>query len=610
MEQLGDQTGQSRLTLIIWPQVFLTRGDLDRALQLYQESLQLLEQLGDKQGKAASLSNMAQVFLTRGDLDRALQLYQESLQLLEQLGDKQGKAASLHQMAQVFLTRGDLDRALQLYQESLQLLEQLGDKQGKAASLSNMAQVYLTRGDLDRALQLYQESLQLKEQLGDKQGKAASLHQMAQVFLTRGDLDRALQLYQESLQLKEQLGDKKGKAASLSNMAQVFLTRGDLDRALQLYQESLQLKEQLGDKQGKAASLGQLSNLYMTKGDFDNAEKALLESLELKRQIGHLDGMAFSYAKLGQVAQAHGDKETALTRYREGVAIFERMGMPEANQVKQMIADLESGASTPKANDPLAQAIGHARSAAERGDISGAIQFQEQAVEILRETNNQQTLFAQLVNLAQFYAMAERFDDSLSLLDELLKMGDAMRHPELNTVQQMRSAIQKLACMNPEERAAALTPSPSPEEHGRGEQDDFETQLQAQLAQLPLEQRTEAEVQIRKVWEEFQRMTPEQQAALMDQGRRAQIENTANQARDAALAYFRKQVPKKDALDFLNNIARQVSENEEPGSSLLEVAALCASLAALIQGEPVPSVPVRYAAHLSAVHQEASKPHD
>ena len=78
---------------------------------------------------------MAGVYVTRGELDRALALYQESLQIKEQIGDLKGKAASLHQMAQVYLTRGDLDRALALYQESLQLKEQIGDLQGKAASL-------------------------------------------------------------------------------------------------------------------------------------------------------------------------------------------------------------------------------------------------------------------------------------------------------------------------------------------------------------------------------------------------------------------------------------------------------------------------------------------
>ncbi len=38
---------------------------------------------------------LAGIYITHGDLERALRLYQESLQLKEQLGDKKGKAASL-----------------------------------------------------------------------------------------------------------------------------------------------------------------------------------------------------------------------------------------------------------------------------------------------------------------------------------------------------------------------------------------------------------------------------------------------------------------------------------------------------------------------------------
>ena len=69
---------------------------------------------------------LANLCVTRGDLDRALALLKESLQGSEQIGDIEGKAASLHQMAQVYLTRGELDRTLALYQESLQLKEQIG----------------------------------------------------------------------------------------------------------------------------------------------------------------------------------------------------------------------------------------------------------------------------------------------------------------------------------------------------------------------------------------------------------------------------------------------------------------------------------------------------
>jgi tetratricopeptide (TPR) repeat protein len=95
-----------------------------------------------------------------------MQLYQQSLTILEALGDVRGKAATLHQMAGVLVTRGDLDAAMQLYQQSLTILEALGDVQGKAATLINMAQLLFARSERVAALQLAQESLQLFERLG------------------------------------------------------------------------------------------------------------------------------------------------------------------------------------------------------------------------------------------------------------------------------------------------------------------------------------------------------------------------------------------------------------------------------------------------------------
>jgi tetratricopeptide (TPR) repeat protein len=109
---------------------------------------------------------LAGVFVTRGDLDGAMRLYQQSLQIKEQLGDLQGKSATLHAMANVMVTRGDLDGAMRLYQQSLQIKEQLGDLQGKSATLAMLAQLLFASGDKRNALAALLESLQTLLQIG------------------------------------------------------------------------------------------------------------------------------------------------------------------------------------------------------------------------------------------------------------------------------------------------------------------------------------------------------------------------------------------------------------------------------------------------------------
>jgi tetratricopeptide (TPR) repeat protein len=148
---------------------------------------------------------MAYILRVRGDLDGAMRLYQQSLELDERLGDLKGKAATLHAMASVLVTRGDLDGAMRLYQQSLELDERLGDLQGKAATLHAMANVLVTRGDLDGAMRLYQQSLELDERLGNLQGKAITLGTMGQALWAQGKHGEAIASLWSGLKLLRQL---------------------------------------------------------------------------------------------------------------------------------------------------------------------------------------------------------------------------------------------------------------------------------------------------------------------------------------------------------------------------------------------------------------------
>jgi tetratricopeptide (TPR) repeat protein len=109
---------------------------------------------------------MANVLVTRGDLDGAMRLYQQSLKIKERLGDLRGKGDTLREMAYIYVLRGDLDGAMRLYQEALEIAERLGDLQGKAATLAMMAQVHILRGEQEPALRALLVSLQTLSQIG------------------------------------------------------------------------------------------------------------------------------------------------------------------------------------------------------------------------------------------------------------------------------------------------------------------------------------------------------------------------------------------------------------------------------------------------------------
>jgi tetratricopeptide (TPR) repeat protein len=186
--------------------VFERLGEPERA----QRSIELADATASETADQELLSRVyhqqATLLVTRGDLDGAMRLYEQSLAIKERLGDVRGKSATLHQMAGVLVTRGDLDGAMRLYEQSLAIQERLGDVRGKSATLHQMAGVLETRGDLDGAMRRYEQSLALWESLGDVRGKSATLVMMAQIQFARGDHETALRNARESLRLLQAMG--------------------------------------------------------------------------------------------------------------------------------------------------------------------------------------------------------------------------------------------------------------------------------------------------------------------------------------------------------------------------------------------------------------------
>src|SRR5579871_6424352 len=73
-----------------------TGRDYATARALYEESLAIRRELGDKNGIADSLSNLGEMAKEQGDYAAARALYEESLAIRRELGDKYGIRSEEH----------------------------------------------------------------------------------------------------------------------------------------------------------------------------------------------------------------------------------------------------------------------------------------------------------------------------------------------------------------------------------------------------------------------------------------------------------------------------------------------------------------------------------
>jgi tetratricopeptide (TPR) repeat protein len=289
----------------------------------------LLEKVRDKEEKAKILGELGVIFYHSGELDKALEYYEEALKLEGELERKEGITKAYGNIGNVYIIRGELDKALEYYGKALKLNEELGRKKGLAADLGDIGIVYQIKGELDKALEYYEKALKLDEELGRKEGLAADLGNIGNVYQIRGELDKALEYYEEALKLDGELERKEGITKAYGNIGNVYLIKGELDKALEYYEKALKLNEELGSKKGLAAALGDIGIVYKNRGELDNALEYYGKALKKFKDIGSRIETARTLMNIGDVFVLKGEKERALDCYSEakdlakGSSVFE-----------------------------------------------------------------------------------------------------------------------------------------------------------------------------------------------------------------------------------------------------------------------------------------------
>jgi len=220
-------------------QFWFVRGHLSQGRQWLQQASDLSRRAGDMAGMSSDyrgwyangLEATGKLAWIQGDRAAAQALYEESLALRRELGDKVGIASSLNNLGNVAHNRGDNAAARTLYEESLALSQELGHKQGIAISLNNLGNVALNLGDYATARAFHKESLALCRELDNKQGIAECLAGLAGVAHADGQSRRAAWLLGAVTASLERIGahlDREDRTEFDRNMA---AARAQLDEA-------------------------------------------------------------------------------------------------------------------------------------------------------------------------------------------------------------------------------------------------------------------------------------------------------------------------------------------------------------------------------------------
>ena len=472
-------------------------GEVGKALEEYTKSLAIFRSLNQSTPTGlyrfaitTGCSRLAMTKCAQADLEGGIALYQEAVDILQQLvREKEAQeswsntlAADRDSLADGLQAQGKLDKALILYQQSLEERKKratdLGNdqEQGKDAQKDKNAgqgiddgakiefsQSYVSIGDalralgqLSQALKYQQDGLAFREQLAEADPSDVSRqHDLSQSY------DRVGEALQDSGQLKEAheaflkseyIFDKlyeqdpsnvdwtRNFTVTLMRLADVTTVIGETGRTAEIYRLILKLRQELANiDKSNADAKDDLSEACLRVGDSllvqghlkaseENYEKAFaLRSETAKKDSTNLDRqelLAESHEKMGDILFARGNLDNASKHYEE------------SRGIRQTLADKDRS-NTLRRSD-LATSIeklGDANS--ERGDIVSALGWFQKAAKIQKALVEKDPSNAKWkadlaigyrklaeVDVAQkdLSAAFEHFQQSLDTLEELARL--------------------------------------------------------------------------------------------------------------------------------------------------------------------------------------------
>ncbi len=114
----------------------------------------------------AALGNLGNAYANLGEVPKAIERYQQQLQIAREIGDRRGEGAALGNLGNAYADLGEVPKAIEYFEQRLQIAREIGDRRGEGNACWNLGLVYENSGDLQEAVELMEVTLSFERKIG------------------------------------------------------------------------------------------------------------------------------------------------------------------------------------------------------------------------------------------------------------------------------------------------------------------------------------------------------------------------------------------------------------------------------------------------------------
>jgi len=260
----------------------LYAGNFEDGKKYISRGLELAFKLNHAGYICSGLNSMGTYYMSRGDYDKSLQLYRQSLKKAEAAGLKEEIATEQLNIGTVLTSKGERTKGLRYLLESLKYFEKKHEPQLVSRVFNNIAVNYHAWKDYDKALQYYKKTLKTYHTLHDDVGQATVLNNMGEIFKDKKEYRKALCYYQRTINIVDSTGiGEYYKAFGWIGQAETYGLMNEDSLSLEKARLAIAIFEKAHMQEGIAQSELILSRVYLHRKNYRQSMLSVNRSLEL-----------------------------------------------------------------------------------------------------------------------------------------------------------------------------------------------------------------------------------------------------------------------------------------------------------------------------------------
>ena len=322
-------------------QIILDSGDEISALPLFNQSLAIAQEIGDKHREMKVLGALGNYSMTVAPGERAESYFRQAYELAREVGDRQSEMGFQGNLGTMVEWKEDYVEAAKIYTEVLTYMQETNNQETEIQVLRHLVHVYSKQED-DRFIVKYCKlGIKVAEATDDDDNIFYFYENMIPALYRLKQIDEAHQVITDGIKTAHSTNNREKEVDLLLFLGESYMVTDNLEQALETYQQALAGTERLQRLVEKAYLLGRIGMIKAELGYVDEAVDLHKNAIKLAQEY---DIPALEGEQLSMLAMAYLEKEErteAQTSCQSAIDVFTNAGlMGDAEQAKQLLVKI------------------------------------------------------------------------------------------------------------------------------------------------------------------------------------------------------------------------------------------------------------------------------